>query len=116
MTNKVITNTVVTTLQPKAKTYDFRDTELKGFLVRIYPSGKKSFYVEYGRSKRKLPGIATSLKGSQARELAKKYLANHYLGIDLSEKGSSRLTYPPKIVRWQVLRNGPYMTLKISLA
>lgn len=62
------------------------DEELKGFGVRVYPSGQKSFvfiYRNQANTKRFLTlGDYPSLKAQQARELAEKHYYNVKQGID----------------------------------
>lgn len=41
---------------PAAKPYEIRDTERKGLILRVQPSGVRSFIVEWGRGKRKTLG------------------------------------------------------------
>lgn len=48
----LITYELVRSLQPREKLYEVRDVELKGFILRVYPSGRKVYVVEYGRGKR----------------------------------------------------------------
>lgn len=38
-----INNTTVPNLKPQAKQYDVRDSKLKGFLIRVNSSGKKTY-------------------------------------------------------------------------
>jgi integrase len=77
-----ITHEFVRTLMPKDRPYEVRDVRLKGFLLRVQPSGSTTFYVEYGRGKRKRLGSGTALAPSQARERAKEVLAEVALGGD----------------------------------
>jgi hypothetical protein len=48
----LIGSTLVKQLQPGAKPFEVRDTRVKGFLLRVQPSGAMTYYAEYGRGKR----------------------------------------------------------------
>ncbi|MCZ6720052.1 MAG: site-specific integrase, partial [Proteobacteria bacterium] len=67
---------------PGTRPYEIRDTQLKGLLLRVQPSGVKSFYVEYGRGKRLNLGRADAVKPTQARQEARNVLAEAYKGKD----------------------------------
>ncbi|MDF2781797.1 MAG: hypothetical protein K0S96_1601 [Geminicoccaceae bacterium] len=67
----LLTAAAVRDLAPAAKPYEVRDDRLRGFLVRVQPSGSKSFYVEYGRGRRLALGRADVLAPSVARDKAK---------------------------------------------
>jgi integrase len=70
-------------LKPKDKPYEVRDTRLKGFLVRVQPSGAMSYIVEWGRGKRlTLRGKTGALKPAPARELARIHLGTVARGED----------------------------------
>jgi integrase len=61
------------------------DGEVKGFGVRIYPTGKKSFVLDYRDNNRKnlmVIGSCSVLKVDAARKDAKEYLANLTKGIN----------------------------------
>ena len=47
----VITQDFVRTLKPRQKPYEVRDPRLKGFLLRVQPTGVMTYYAEYGRGK-----------------------------------------------------------------
>lgn len=90
-----LTPHVIKQLRPRSSPYDVRDEDTPGFLVRVEPSGKKSFFVEYRRkrpdpethrlrsmqTRRKL-GEATTLPLAQARIEASKIRAKVQLGQD----------------------------------
>ncbi len=78
----VITENLVRNLKPQAKPYEVRDPRLKGFLLRVQPTGVMTYYAEYGRGKRHRVGPADALAPSQAREEAKRVLAGVALGDD----------------------------------
>ena len=62
------------------------DDELRGFGVRVYPSGRKSFFISYrnasGTKKRHTLGDFGSLTATEARRLAQDELANVRKGTD----------------------------------
>lgn len=72
--------------EPSAKPYELRDTETKGLLVRVQPTGKKTFVCEYkvnGRKTRATLGDATTLKLPAARLAAQKIISDALLkGVD----------------------------------
>lgn len=73
---------LVSALTPQNKPYEVRDDKLKGFILRVQPSGSMSYIAEYGRGKRITIGKAGTLKPEQAREKAKELLAGATLGAD----------------------------------
>ena len=77
-----LTNTSVAAIKPAATPVEYLDTKLKGFLLRVQPSGSKSFYCQWGRGQRKVLGDADALTAEQARTMAKGILAQHYQGTD----------------------------------
>ncbi len=88
-------------LSPAAKPYIVFDADLKGFGVRVYPSGLKSYLVEYrpgaggrGTAKRRVAiGATTTLTPDEARSAARDYLAKVRLGSDpAAERSAERAT------------------------
>jgi integrase len=79
-----ITQELVKSLKPAAKPYEVRDHRLKGFLLRVQPTGVMTYYAEYGRGKRHKIGRADALAPSAAFERAKTVLAQAALGTDLA--------------------------------
>ncbi len=80
----LIGNRLLKQLQPEAKPYEIRDQRLKGFILRVQPSGSKTYIVQYGRGKRVTLGSADVLKADDARKEAKLILADVVHGIDPS--------------------------------
>ena len=78
----VIANSLVNSLKPAEKPYEVRDTQLKGLLLRVQPTGVMTFYLEYARGKRLRLGRAGALTPAQARDQAKAMLAEAYQGKD----------------------------------
>ncbi|MFC1779510.1 tyrosine-type recombinase/integrase [Thermodesulfobacteriota bacterium] len=67
-----LTPTKVLKLTPRVKRFDIFDTEQKGFGVRVFPSGRKSYFYIYhqaGRKRRYTIGDASKLKLQQARDI-----------------------------------------------
>ena len=82
-----ITQKLVDGLKPQAKPFEFRDTELTGFLLRVQPSGAKSYICQYARGKRLTIGSPEIMTPFQARELAKEAMARYLTtGVDLMEQ------------------------------
>lgn len=102
-TGIVINKKLVETSTPAERVYELRDSKLKGFLLRVYPSGKKVYVCQYARGKRMNIGPADALTPIQARDRAQKILAEHYSGIDpmASRRASRALTLKEFL-------NGPY--------
>jgi integrase len=91
-----ITKSEVQALEPRKKPYDTRDTELKGFLVRVHPSGAKAFYFDYrlgawhGAKRARLRlGAFTNLSADGARTLAKAAAGDVARGIDVAARRKS---------------------------
>lgn len=85
-----LTQTVIDRAKLAKRPYEIRDTRLNGFLVRIQPSGIKSFYCEYDRGKRWRLGRVDSMPVGQARDQAKKIMAQYHSGIDPIEEKKSK--------------------------
>ena len=70
-----LTEKTIPNLAPKTSAYEVRDnggkSSVKGLLVRVQPSGRKTFYVEISRGKRERIGDASQLTLAFARERAK---------------------------------------------
>jgi hypothetical protein len=62
-----ITNRLITSLKPKGKPFEVRDTQLKGLLLRVQPSGTMTYYMEYQRGKRVKLGRADAMTPFQAK-------------------------------------------------
>lgn len=79
-----LTNTLVQKMEPGPKRYDIRDDALPKLILRVEPSGKKSYLVDYtranGRRNTRKLGDANVLTVAEAREAARMLLANVALG------------------------------------
>ncbi|MCF8467252.1 MAG: site-specific integrase [Sneathiella sp.] len=77
-----IGNQLLRRIEPGEKPYEIHDQRMKGFLLRIQPSGTMTYIAQYRRGKRIALGRADVLKPSDAREVAKKILGDAMRGID----------------------------------
>ena len=59
--------------QPRPQPYEIRDSDIKGLLLRVQPSGVKSFYIEWGRGRRvaigRFPGFTLAAARAKALEI-----------------------------------------------
>ena len=83
-----ITQSFVDTVkvESEASSTDFYDKKLVGLLLKVLPSGRKTFYLRYKDTEncscqRKI-GNAVILNITEARDLARRYLAQISLGQD----------------------------------
>jgi Arm DNA-binding domain len=84
-----LTKRTVETLGPGAKPFIAFDEDVKGFGLRVMPSGGKSYILEYspgvggrGTAKRRLTlGKHGSMTAEQARRAALEALARIWLGV-----------------------------------
>lgn len=90
-----ITKRALDALSPQEKPYELRDADLKGFLVRIEPSGAKSFFFDYrhgGRRNRYKLGVYPNLSADGARELARIAAGDLAKGVDLQARKKAQRT------------------------
>ncbi|MBN9411598.1 MAG: site-specific integrase [Burkholderiales bacterium] len=86
--NGKITNTAVSKLAPQATPFELNDDDLKGFGVRMQPSGVASYFARYrlrGKQTRFVIGRTTEFTATQARDAAKRILSSVNLGTDPSD-------------------------------
>lgn len=81
-----IGNALLPKLKPGPKPYEVNDTELKGFLLRVQPSGVVSYYCTYrnrdGKRNRISLGRHPTITPAQARDHARQVLASVVHGED----------------------------------
>ncbi len=77
-----IGNRLIANIELKSTPYEIRDNRLKGFLLRVQPSGTVSYICQYERGKRITLGKVGVLTPTQAREKAQAILAAYALGQD----------------------------------
>ncbi|RUR05468.1 site-specific integrase [Legionella sp. km772] len=88
-----INNTLVKKLVPEDKEYEVHDTDLKGFLLRVFPSGTMRYVCQYKRGGKINIGTVGIITPAQAREKAVEILNDFNKGIDPKAK---RGTNKPK--------------------
>ena len=99
-----LTQMAIDKLPVPASKVEHRDTRLKGLVLRVMPSGVKSWYCEYGRGKRVFLGRADVLGVADARESARTILADVYRGIDPIEARKPK----PGVPTFQDFLDGDY--------
>ena len=62
--------------QPQAKPFEVWDSRLKGFVLRVQPSGARSYYAQIGRGKRVALGKVGQFTPDEARGRCEKVLGN----------------------------------------
>lgn len=77
-----LTDSLVAKLLARESEYDVRDGTLKGFYVRVYPSGTKTYRCEYKKGKHFVIGRSTTFTAAQARKRAHKIIQQASDGID----------------------------------
>lgn len=88
MTTK-LTKAIVTAAGPSAKEYFLWDSEVRGFGIRVQPSGRKTFVYQYRfnrRSRRHMIGPAEVLPVALARDLAREAVVKVSRGFDPAEE------------------------------
>ena len=82
-----LTNRTIGILKPAEKPYEVRDTDIKGFLLRVQPSGKMTFYISYtnaaGKKQRYRIGSHGTITAAKAREVAEDKAAEVAKGKDV---------------------------------
>ncbi|ABS69251.1 site-specific integrase [Xanthobacter autotrophicus] len=90
-----LTKTAVDAANPQERDYELRDTTIPGFLVKITPTGRKTFMIAYvaNNGQRRKPAIGRygEITVEQARRIAQDWLAEVRRGADPSaERTASR--------------------------
>jgi integrase len=88
-----VTDKTIKSAKPKTSRYEIRDSALPGFMLRVSPSGTKTFYVQLERGVKRKIGNAAVMTLTQARSLALKMLQRH----DAGEHIESRLDKQPTL-------------------
>ncbi len=109
LTRKKIESLPLPDLETNPRGIRYYDESLKGFGIIVYPSGRKSFFVEYGkttRRRRMTLGQYGKLTSETARQLAKQKLADILSGTDpLDERKTKRSEQTLKEWATEYLKN-----------
>jgi integrase len=62
--------------QPREREFEIRDSALRGFMLRVLPTGRRAYYVQYRRGQKIRLGDVGTLTPDEARERAQKVLGN----------------------------------------
>jgi integrase len=119
MSKLKLTKSAVDSAVPRARDYELRDTLVPGFLLKVTPTGRKIFMVQYRTNSgdRRKPAIGRfgELTVEQARRIAQDWLADVRKGRDPSaERSASRKAPTVKQLCEQFIedysrpRNKPY--------
>ena len=74
LSTKELSDLVARAASPRQRRYEIRDAKLRGFLLRVNPSGAKSWYVQLDRKHKRKIGDAAVLTASMARFRARDLL------------------------------------------
>ena len=86
------TEQFIRTRKPQEKQYQHRDASKPGLILRIYPSGKKSWLVEVERHVIRLVGDANNLTPKKAFADAKNMQTDHAKGKKVESKNKAAMT------------------------
>jgi hypothetical protein len=62
--------------EPQSKSFEIYDSRLSDFVLRIQPSGVRSFYARFGRNRRVVLGKVGTVAPEEARARCQKVLGN----------------------------------------
>ena len=89
-----LTQDIVKKITPTDKRQKIKDLVLPGLMLRIEPSGKKTWYIDYKRPNGQRTyhkiGSAEIVTVTQARDIAKEFLASVTMGYDPLEEKETR--------------------------
>ncbi|KRA50872.1 hypothetical protein ASD72_17705 [Pseudoxanthomonas sp. Root630] len=86
-----LTKRLVATAQSKDRAYELRDTQMRGLLLRVQPSGHKAWVVTWEHGKRRTLGSAGHLTLEEARGISRKIIAEYIqIGLPSIAKPAAR--------------------------
>ena len=115
-TNKVkLTKRVVESAIPdSSKRIVLWDTEITGLCVRIYPSGKKTYFLQYRNKDRETHKVKIGVHGTITTELAREQAVKLSLNISIGEDPSVKIVSENKGQSMQDLAD-QYLSLHAKL-
>ena len=111
----------VDALKPRKSAYDVRDRELKGFGVRVLPSGAKRYFIHsqyQGRRTWKIVGGSDSFSVDEARARARDLMASIHKGADDGVAATTDATFETvadEVFR-RYARNWKPSTIRVNLS
>jgi integrase len=114
-----LTNRTVASLKPQERSFDVRDTDIKGFLIRVRPTGSMTYLLQYrnsqGLQRHFKIGTVGDITPVQARDIAAKKAAEIAGGKDIQAVRKQARVEGGK-ARYQTLKGfldgkyGPWVT------
>ena len=101
---------IVSKAEPRQKEYFIRDTEIKGFYLRVLPSGVKSYGISgrFNRTNKKVEriiGSAHTYTPRDAREIARDWLKKIHEGVDPKEHDRNLITPTDLLEKYILSKN-----------
>lgn len=87
-----ITDLTIRTAKPKDSRFEIRDAQLPGFMLRVSPSGSKTFYVQLDRGSKRKIGDAKIMNLKRARKLALDVLNRYEAGEEIESVRNKKPT------------------------
>jgi integrase len=109
-----LTVSLVSGLEIKPERYEVWDSEIKGFMLRVSPTGEMSYYLAYrhnGRKRRLFIGKHGTITATQARKVAKKKAGEVANGVDIQEQKQEKRKETKRLSEEHTLESfidGPY--------
>ena len=100
-----INGRTVSTAKRRDKAYEIRDRDLRGFLLRISPTGTKTYYAQWARGRRSRIGDAHIMTPERARKIAEQKLAAGKRGEEPEPQLRNKV---PLLGKYLDVRYGPY--------
>lgn len=87
-----LTNARAKAYEPAEKLYDVYDTEIAGFVLRVRPTGNKTYFLFYRNKdgKKRTYKIGSGLTATQARDIAQRVNGDIKNGIDPNQRDSDQ--------------------------
>jgi hypothetical protein len=76
---KRISARLVKSIKPASRPFEIRDALPKGFILRVQPTGIKTYLCEYARGKRQTIGRTSVVAADQARVISRNSIAEYQI-------------------------------------